>query len=121
MQALVEVLDSQLDNSQQGQDLAQWMPPLLRASHVVSLEVRRGEQKIYAFRDLTADTFDNPLINYRYPMPTHPGMQAHLQLERPFKEFSTPAGAVRRLGWRLYRGVWPVVLHSLAPAATARR
>lgn len=87
VQALVEVLDSQLDNRQQGQDLAQWMPPLLRASHVVSLEVRRGEQKIYAFRDLTADSFDNPLINYRYPMPQHPGMQAHLQLERPFKEF----------------------------------
>lgn len=87
VQALVEVLDRQLSVQHDTQEMAQWMPTLLRSAHVVSLEVKQGEASLYRFQDLVARELDDPLIDYRYALPQHPGMEARLRLERPFKEF----------------------------------
>ena len=83
--ALVEVIDKQLDVAHDMGEMSHWLPTLLRAAHVVELEVRQSNQRVYWFRDVQ-NPVDEQLLSYSHPLPHQAGMQANFKLERPFKE-----------------------------------
>lgn len=85
--SLVEIIDKQLGATDDQQDLARWLPSLLRASHVVELEIRQDKQRVYWFRDVQQQTDESLLIPYSKAIPNQNGMQAEFKLDRPFKEF----------------------------------
>lgn len=85
--ALVEVLDRNFDSQTESAAMVEWLPSLLRSAHVISLDVYRGEQKVYGFQNLTQAEPDDPLVDYRLTLPRHAEFEARLRLERPFKEF----------------------------------
>ncbi|MGL5176958.1 MAG: diguanylate cyclase domain-containing protein, partial [Aeromonas veronii] len=84
--ALVEVIDKQLDVAHDMEDMSHWLPTLLRAAHVVELEVRQNNQRVYWFRDVRNPVDEQLLQPYSHPLPHQAGMQANFKLERPFKE-----------------------------------
>lgn len=85
--SLVEIIDKQLGVTDDQQALARWLPSLLRASHVVELEIRQDSQRVYWFRDVQQQTDESLLIPYSKAIPNQVGMQAEFKLDRPFKEF----------------------------------
>ncbi|NBK26563.1 MAG: RNase E specificity factor CsrD, partial [Spirochaetia bacterium] len=85
--SLVEIIDKQLWVTDDQQALARWLPSLLRASHVVELEIRQDKQRVYWFRDVQQQTDESLLIPYSKAIPNQVGMQAEFKLDRPFKEF----------------------------------
>ncbi|WP_434665182.1 EAL domain-containing protein [Aeromonas sp. NJAU223] len=85
--SLVEIIDKQVGAADDPQDLARWLPSLLRASHVVELEIRQDKQRVYWFRDVQQQTDESLLIPYSKAIPHQSGMRAEFKLERPFKEF----------------------------------
>ncbi|MGY6039190.1 EAL domain-containing protein [Aeromonas sp. AE23HZ002T15] len=85
--SLVEIIDKQVGAADDPQDLARWLPSLLRASHVVELEIRQDKQRVYWFRDVQQQTDESLLIPYSKAIPNQAGMWADFKLERPFKEF----------------------------------
>ena len=85
--ALVEVVDKQLEVADDHQDLTRWLPTLLRSARVVELEVRQGKQRIYWFRDVQFQEDESLLIPYHRQLDRQPGLVADFKLERPFKEF----------------------------------
>ena len=85
--SLVEVIDKQLAAAEDQQALARWLPSLLRATHVVELEIRQDKQRVYWFRDVQQQTDESLLIPYSKAIPHRLGMQADFKLDRPFKEF----------------------------------
>lgn len=85
--SLVEIIDKQVGAADDPQDLARWLPSLLRASHVVELEIRQDKQRVYWFRDVQQQTDESLLIPYSKAIPHQRGMRAEFKLERPFKEF----------------------------------
>ena len=110
--ALVEVIDEQLDVSQNVDVMSNWLPTLLRAAHVVELEVRQNDQRVYWFRDVQRPVDEQLLLSYSHSLPHQAGMQANFRLERPFKE-------VEYSVWHLHRGVRSLVLHPLVAPAVA--
>ena len=60
--SLVEIIDKQLGVTDDQQALARWLPSLLRASHVVELEIRQDSQRVYWFRDVQQQTDESLLI-----------------------------------------------------------
>lgn len=85
--SLVEIIDKQLGAADDEQDMARWLPSLLRATHVVELEIRQGKQRVYWFRDVQQQTDESLLISYSKAIPHQTGMRAEFKLDRPFKEF----------------------------------
>ncbi|MBL0651951.1 EAL domain-containing protein [Aeromonas caviae] len=85
--SLVEIIDKQLGVTDDQQALARWLPSLLRASHVVELEIRQDKQRVYWFRDVQQQTDESLLIAYSEAIPNQTGMRADFKLDRPFKEF----------------------------------
>lgn len=85
--ALVEIIDKQLETTDDQPDLARWLPSLLRAAHVVELEIRQDQQRVYWFRDVQQPIDESLLIPYSKAIPHQAGMQADFKLDRPFKEF----------------------------------
>ena len=99
---------------------ARWLPSLLRASHVVELEIRQDKQRVTGFADVQQQTDESLLIAYSEAIPNQAGMRADFKLDRPFKEFEYSMKAMFGISGYLHRGVRALVLHPLAPSAVAR-
>ncbi|PJG58172.1 EAL domain-containing protein [Aeromonas cavernicola] len=84
--SLAEVIGKQLEAPQGIEEMNRWLPTLLRAAHVVELEVRQGKRTLYLFRDVPAELDKPLLLPYRLTLPNHDGVSADFKLERPFKD-----------------------------------
>ena len=107
--ALAEVIDKQLDGTQDVAQMSRWLPTLLRASHVVELEVRKNEQRVYWFRDVRPPADERQLLRYSHPLPHQAGMQADFKLERPFKEVEYSIRAMSGISFGIFIvvfGLW---------------
>ncbi|WP_421203309.1 EAL domain-containing protein [Aeromonas sp. 602658] len=107
--ALVEVIDKQLDVAHGMEDMSRWLPTLLRAAHVVELEVRQNDQRVYWFRDVQRPVDEPLLVPYSHPLPHQAGMQASFKLERPFKEAEYSIKAMSGISFGIFIvvfGLW---------------
>ncbi|MGL4249510.1 MAG: EAL domain-containing protein [Aeromonas sp.] len=86
VKGLVEVIDKQLDQAKGMEEMSHWLPMLLRAAHVVELEVHQKERRVYWFRDVQRPGDEQLLLSYSHPLPHRPAMQVSFKMERPFKE-----------------------------------
>lgn len=106
---LVEVIDQQLDLAHDANDMNHWLPTLLRASHVVELEVRQNDRRVYWFRDTQRLVDEQLLQPYSQRLTHQVGMRVNLKLERPFKqaEYSLKAMSGISLGiFIVVFGLW---------------
>ena len=107
--SLVEIIDKQLGAADDPQDLARWLPSLLRSAHVVELEIRQDKQRVYWFRDVQQQTDESLLIPYSQTIPHQLGMQADFKLDRPFKEFEYSMQAMSGISFGVFIvvfGLW---------------
>ncbi|MGN5139055.1 EAL domain-containing protein [Aeromonas sp. 164P] len=108
--ALVEVIDKQFDVDHDMEDMSHWLPTLLRAAHVVELEVRQHNRRVYWFRDVRNPADEEQLLlPYSHPLPHQAGMQAHFKLERPFKEVAYSIKAMSGISFGIFIvvfGLW---------------
>ncbi|MGL5304567.1 MAG: EAL domain-containing protein [Aeromonas sp.] len=84
--ALVEVIDQQLEVAGDINEMTHWLPTLLRAAHVVELELRQHDQRVYWFRDVQNPVDEQQLLPYSQALTHQRDMQADFKLARPFKE-----------------------------------
>ena len=99
------------------QALARWLPSLLRASHVVELEIRQDKQRVYWFR-VQQQTDESLLIAYSEAIPNQARMRADFSWTgrsrvRVLHEGDSSAS----LG--IFIGVRALVLHPLAVSSCA--
>jgi len=83
---LVAEIDQQLIQAEKVQRPEQWLPALLRVTHVVELEIRQGDRQIYFYSQLPPSPVPPMVLSYQRALPDHPDMQVRLSLLRPFSQ-----------------------------------
>ncbi|WP_330961418.1 RNase E specificity factor CsrD [Photobacterium sp. 53610] len=91
---VVEVIDLEMIEPQGSQSLNRWLPKLLKASNVVTLDVSNDAGSVYQFRG--QQKIDDPNILYRtdYPLTQNPGYVVRIQSIPPYTELTYSLGAM---------------------------
>ncbi|KKC99979.1 RNase E specificity factor CsrD [Photobacterium halotolerans] len=91
---VVEVIDQEMAEPQGSQSLARWLPKLLKASNVVSLDVSNDAGSVYQFQGLQKIDDPNILYQTEYPLTLNPGYSVSIQSVPPYTELTYSLGAM---------------------------
>ncbi|MEI8594627.1 RNase E specificity factor CsrD [Photobacterium sp. Hal280] len=91
---VVDVIDQEMADPQGSQSLARWLPKLLKASNVVSLDVSNDAGSVYQFQGLQKIDDPNILYHTEYPLTLNPGYFVSIQSVPPYTELTYSLGAM---------------------------
>ncbi|MGB7995133.1 MAG: diguanylate cyclase, partial [Photobacterium halotolerans] len=91
---VVDVIDQEMADPQGSQSLARWLPKLLKASNVVSLDVSNDAGSVYQFQGLQKIDDPNILYHSEYPLTLNPGYSVSIQSVPPYTELTYSLGAM---------------------------
>ncbi len=84
--AVIEVIDKQFNSLSGGPEFAAWLPNLLTAHSIISLELANDKEVVYSYRSANNLEPQELLISYKYHLQSKPGFFVKVDVERPFKQ-----------------------------------
>ncbi|MBB1313180.1 MULTISPECIES: RNase E specificity factor CsrD [Aliivibrio] len=91
---VVNVVDEELLEPEEATSMAKWLPKLLKASSVMSMELSSESGPIYAFQSLAILPDDNLLYQKTYPLELNKGYSITFKSLPPYSAFTYSLGAL---------------------------
>lgn len=87
MDSIINVIERQLDKHMEKNQFDLWLPDLLDASGIVSLQIKRQDRVLYQTYYENRHFYpSNLLLRYQYPLEKHPNISLILHTRQPFDD-----------------------------------